>query len=762
MSTSWPALSNHFADERFLHQALAGLFSRVPRVSGIQVLQGSREHGKDLIFYEENAFGQKELKACVVKNTRITGTVADRKGARVVFLQAKQALDTPIETPSGAKQFASQVLIISPYDLTTEALESISGELRSYRGNIRFLAGGDLLDLFKRYWPEFLEHEFRSLEALKSHLSHTLSDLHDTTNFLLPRGYGSADKTLPSVYVEPQLGRKLRLFENRGISAHLPKQPFAEPVQREYFDALQEAADAMKTYYSVLEDLAFVSDTTVCATLDNIKTLFSEVAQRWEEYRDADRRRLAVRDVRDSRGIALPTSDVHRFANIYEPLWIRLNAAFSSLNTLAQHAQRLYEKDCPLTDDECLFVDRLTIAARLSPKSIFRIVKERIVRTNRPLPRATLIVAPAGFGKTCFSRISAIDEISRYNSSHLHPYPIYVPLRAARVGELHNIESDLIATNLASVLTGVREDKSYDGRPQTIQLYFDGLDEVPDERLQEHLLRICNEALARDEHLRIVITSRDYIQAPWLKNFARVHLLAFERRQQDELIQRWLGSDSSLVAAFYEQLTDTPTLLQLWATPLLATLTILMFRQVRYLPESRVKLYELFLDLLSGGWDLARGVQRESHFTIPQKLFFLRQWAFRAHWSSKSEILEETLSQWCRECFLDVSWPRFKGELLRDGLVQQSGSLLVFSHLSFQEFLCAQYLVRASQERLAHAFAEFGRGVNWWRDVVLFCCGLVSDPSDFISRVRLSAGRYDELLQEVRKMFPHLRIRAVP
>jgi predicted NACHT family NTPase len=50
--------------------------------------------------------------------------------------------------------------------------------------------------------------------------------------------------------------------------------------------------------------------------------------------------------------------------------------------------------------------------------------------------------------------------------------------------------------------------------------------------------------------------------------------------------------------------------------PLLATLIIAVFRNPRLkkLPESKVRLYELFVELHSGGWDAAKNISRNSSY----------------------------------------------------------------------------------------------------------------------------------------------------
>jgi hypothetical protein len=103
-----------FPSEYVLQQALAKLLSKIPNHTGVQILQGSNEFGKDIIFYTPAAFGQKDLNACVVKNTRITGSASTNVGARTVFNQAQQALDTSLHDENGREPRVKRVFIITP------------------------------------------------------------------------------------------------------------------------------------------------------------------------------------------------------------------------------------------------------------------------------------------------------------------------------------------------------------------------------------------------------------------------------------------------------------------------------------------------------------------------------------------------------------------------------------------------------------------------------------------------------------------------
>ena len=130
-----------FSSESLLQQAIAGLLTRMPDITGVQILQGTQELGKDLVFYIRGGFGEQLLCACVVKNTKITGDAGRAEGARTVFLQAQQAFDTPYVDGSGRDNRVERVYIITPFDLPPATIYSIEGRLKERSGQVVFIGG---------------------------------------------------------------------------------------------------------------------------------------------------------------------------------------------------------------------------------------------------------------------------------------------------------------------------------------------------------------------------------------------------------------------------------------------------------------------------------------------------------------------------------------------------------------------------------------------------------------------------------------------
>src|SRR5215211_4397225 len=205
-------LENAFSSEDLLQQAIAGLLTRMPDVSGVQILQGAQELGKDIIFYIKGGFEELILCACVVKNARITGDAAKSGGARTIFIQAQQAFDSPHADGSGKEVRVERVYVVTPYDLPPTTISSIKGRLQERSGQILFMGGPTLFDLFKRYWPDYFADEAAAIEL---HIKET-KDLIDLASPLEELGshynLGSIRSHDKKVYVRQSLYRDLSKY----------------------------------------------------------------------------------------------------------------------------------------------------------------------------------------------------------------------------------------------------------------------------------------------------------------------------------------------------------------------------------------------------------------------------------------------------------------------------------------------------------------------------------------------------------------------
>jgi predicted NACHT family NTPase len=103
------------------------------------------------------------------------------------------------------------------------------------------------------------------------------------------------------------------------------------------------------------------------------------------------------------------------------------------------------------------------------------------------------------------------------------------------------------------------------------------------------------------------------------------------------------------------------------------------------LPESKVELYRIFVDLLCGGWDMAKGVRRSSDFASNLKVSVLVRLASVLHYAQLRDATESQIKRVIDELapVLSRNWETLLADLLQDGILVQNGRMYTFRHLSF-------------------------------------------------------------------------------
>lgn len=304
-----------------------------------------------------------------------------------------------------------------------------------------------------------------------------------------------------------------------------------------------------------------------------------------------------------------------------------------------------------------------------------------------------------------------------------------------------------------------------------IRIYLDGLDEVSNLERQRELVGLAKTAAESDSRIQIVLTAREYVMGPWLSWIPKVRISKFDEAKTRMLVDNLLQHDAELVKGFYTELGKDNALAPLMSVPLLATLTVAVYKKNKALPPTRVRLYEIFTDLLSGGWDLIKNVRRSTQFGSAPKLMFLSHVAGRMHFYGQREIPYKELLSVAKSLgsIYERDCNRLVSEIVEDGLLTLGGASYMFAHLSFQEYLAAKDLNDPNGRRQGKVLRESLAGANWWREVVLFYIGIAARPDELQQWINQAFSevaskqsdntpecrdRYQFLLGSLTQMFP--------
>lgn len=762
------------SNEKLLQQAIAGLLARMPNVESVQILHGASEFGKDIVFKWSGAFEESLPCACVVKKDRVLGRVNSNQSARTIFHQIEQAFDTPYITESGEPILIQRVYVITPYEVAQSAMHSISGALKPRSGQIIFISGHELVRLFQKFWPDFLADE---ASAIKKYLDSAASRLNDNPE--LSRVGMLYDIQSPVIstdvfYVDLSFQVQLSDFAfDTPISSLLPS--VQEVRLEDYW--FEDHSKLLRSRYQELDGvLAYLEECGFSLNDDHAthRTL-KELEQRFLKILPDAWFRYAMENCSHDYG---KRPNLPKGARIglarrgeLEPLCREMQLRLNQLLAPTENALTELSEAAALLDKQKVTGDALlsspTFKQAMHVENSIRFVpfdkvsrRPRLVRELTPdllnnCPESLLITGPAGSGKTCFCRWNALRDIRLFKEGKSQTIPVYIALNCTNLLGIHTLLDLIASAARASAFLDESALHLFKDGKRNLRVYLDGLDEVYDDMLRRQVADIIHKGINENQRIQVILTSRDYVGGSWLNWITRASLMNISRDQFRDLALKWFANDEMRAAKFIDELNRTPEIQEITTTPLMATLTILVYRQTGRLPETRNRLYEVFVDLLSGGWDLAKGIIRKSHFSRDSKLKVLSSLAYTAHKKGlrtfpKTEVLYVIEDEYGK------LGPERTGhiidEMLRDGILSSQGTLFQFRHLSFQEYLAARYcLYRPRDVQIKYAVKAFADGDGWWREVVRFYITMIGGRNDFVSW--LNTFRRDDAKKKLIKFF---------
>ncbi|WP_084960472.1 NACHT domain-containing protein [Thermoactinospora rubra] len=398
-----------------------------------------------------------------------------------------------------------------------------------------------------------------------------------------------------------------------------------------------------------------------------------------------------------------------------------------------------------------------TTASR-RPRELDRLPPASLTEPDRPSAGAmrveaalgrsvrTLVRGEAGSGKSTLLRWLAVTAARGRFSGDLADWdgsvPFVIKLRShggGRFPEPERFLHDVAGAVAGSMPRGWVERVLACGRGL---LLVDGVDElVAGHRtaVRQWLSRL----LAAYPSMRVVVTSRPAAaDARWLVNegFETALLEPMTPGDLRELVRQWheamRGCPSlpctadeleSYERALLARMESNPHLRLLAATPLLAAmLCALNLDQRRQLPRNRMGLYEAVLSMLLERRDVERGIQAEITLEPEQKVWILRELAWRLVSMGRSEMSKQTAMKRIEDKLAAMTRMPYSAEQVMEHLLTRSGVLrepvpgrIDFVHKTVQEYLAAGQLVEDEDVEVAVERAH----LDQWREVVIMVAG---------------------------------------
>jgi hypothetical protein len=736
--------AHSFLNEDILHEKLATLFSKVPNVTGVKILQGSQEYGKDLIFYEKGTCDERRLVACVVKNTKISGTVASPSGAQTVHFQVRQAIKHAYVGSKGEDEFVNHVYVISPWPCSPQAMNSIKGELESAKGQAQFVCGRELFDLFRHHWPDYIYLESNLLSLYLTSLD-ALDDNSAFANVMTRSGLVLENiSSLSKIHIQQNFSQSVPQFiladpfpSWRSLDVRLTR------AEMRYTVRLFEDTKTVLECAKVWSDL---SHPEIDQTLQEVGALSQLFTTGWKTQFEAavaksklakqiptSERSFVANSILDN-SVESKVKQIELFMNIIKG---ELARCLNSLSLIPLDGSSQSLESLPY-----LILSRLRLASIEYPWVLQPLEEQRAISFEAKLLNdyggPLLVTGSAGYGKTSFGRMGTLRDSVAYLNSSECMLPTYVPLYQLNSKKVRGDEDPVELFVTSPELRRYLKDKHAAGTDPKVRIYLDGLDEVTDSQRRAALMKVAQSA-SNSGRFQVIVTSREHVVGSYLEWLPRVTLAPFNDVQLDTLAERWLSEPQ--LKLFRTDLRSAPDLKELIRVPLLANLTLAIFQQIGTLPESRVRLYDMFVQLMCGGWDAAKNLRRESEFGPNPKHTVITRLAWIAHSSRNRDFTESDFRSAVNQTLIGLveSSPLLLRECLQDGILIRGGTRYAFAHLSFQEFLASRHLNDPQGGRQKLALRQYLEGDDWWNEVLLFYVAASNQPNEIASWIAEAA-----------------------
>jgi hypothetical protein len=277
---------------------------------------------------------------------------------------------------------------------------------------------------------------------------------------------------------------------------------------------------------------------------------------------------------------------------------------------------------------------------------------------------------------------------------------------------------------------------------------FDGLDEVNQENNQRaQMINTLANFAKRYPDIQICLTCRIAATDYSFDQFTYLEIADFDERQQNVFVSKWYHEDRAKLERFQDEFKrpEQKGLRELARTPLLLALLCLAFDETLSFPLRRADLYKEALDALLKKWDSSRGIKRDE---IYQKLSPMRKEQMLARIAAQNfenknyfvrrEVLAEQISQYLQQLPrtdvnskvpIDVDGESILAaiEAQHGILVERAYGIYSFSHLTFQEYFTARYIVENAASGTIERLARNHCTDDQWREVFLLTASLLDN-----------------------------------
>lgn len=372
----------------------------------------------------------------------------------------------------------------------------------------------------------------------------------------------------------------------------------------------------------------------------------------------------------------------------------------------------------------------------------FEKYKNRIIELCRSDPKYIILGKP-GSGKTTFLKFLVLQALD--GKTEKKPIPIFITLK------------DFADANTSLIDFIVRQFSNCDFPDPVLFItkmletgrclvLLDGLDEVPQIH-EEYVIKEIRELSDKYNKNQYLLSCRIAAYNHWFERFLDLELADFDKKQIKNFIGNWFGIGSKIANSCWDKLNENIHILELGNNPLLLTLLCIAFEQTLDFPGSRAELYKEAIDALLKKWDATRRIKRDQiyrHLSVKKKESLFTRIAIQTFEKDEYFITKHSLEKYIIEFIkhlpeLDINKIEENSEVIRNSIEKQHGifvqrakGIYSFSHLTFQEYFTAKYIVDNAGMGTLDNLVDKYIFEDKWREVFLLVINLLDIADDVV------------------------------
>ena len=375
-----------------------------------------------------------------------------------------------------------------------------------------------------------------------------------------------------------------------------------------------------------------------------------------------------------------------------------------------------------------------------------------------------MLLGGPGVGKSTFLRKVGLEALKDENGSFEHAcIPIFL--------ELKRFTADQI--NIEALITEEFRTCGYPYPAQVTEtalklgkllILFDGLDEVPTGNVDNVVSKI-GDFVDQYSQNRFIASSRIAAYRGGFTRFTEVEVAEFDDAQIETYIKNWFDStpdqyrrelDTEMETAqqCWDMLSETESeaTKELARNPLLLTFLCMVYDGSQDFPRNRAALYEDAINIFLKEWAAEKRVRREE--SIGQYLDIAAEKRMLSEIASKN--FEENRLFFSKDKLINQiqtfgegdanTLPTFNASKILETILVDHGLFVErfkgsysFSHLTFQEYLTANYVVRNT--RSIRELVSERLHDEQWREVFLLTAGCMHEADDLLLAMESEVAR---------------------